>query len=194
MLNYLWGIMLIVGIVYAVLTGTISKVTEGALTGAKDAVTLCITMLGVMSLWSGMLEIADKAGLIKVLTEKLRPFVTYMFPELKEEEAATTHISTNIVANILGLGWAATPAGLNAMKELSRINQKSEIASRSMCTFLILNISSLQVIPMNMIAYRTQYGSVNPAAIVGPAMIATLCSTAAGIVFCKWMGTKEYRI
>lgn len=188
MLNYLWGAMVIIGIVYAALTGTIHKVTEGAMSGAKDAVTLCITMLGVMSFWTGLLEIAKEAGLVKALNRKLQPFINFMFPELKEEETATAHISTNIVANILGLGWAATPAGLNAMTELSRINKTPGIASRSMCTFLILNISSLQLIPINMIAYRTQYGSPNPTAIVGPAILATFCSTIAAVVFCKWMG------
>lgn len=193
MLNFLWGAMMIVGIVYAVFTGRLGLVTEGAIAGAKDAVTLCITMLGVMSLWTGMMEIAKEAGVIKVLTEKLRPFVIFMFPELLEEEAAASSISTNIVANILGLGWAATPAGLQAMEELAKINRTPGVASRAMCTFLILNISSLQLIPINMIAYRTQYGSVNSTAIVGPAIIATLCSTIAGIVFCKLMGRGDGR-
>lgn len=193
MLNYLWGAMMLVGIIYAVLNGTMQEVTEGALSGAKDAVTLCITMFGVMSFWTGLLEIAKESGLVKMLTEKLNGFVSFMFPELSGEEEAKAHISTNIVANILGLGWAATPAGLKAMTELSRISKTPGIATRSMCTFLILNISSLQLIPINMIAYRTQYGSVNPAAIVGPAILATLCSTIAGIAFCKLMGRWEYK-
>lgn len=193
MLNYLWGIMMIIGVVYAVLNGRMPEVTEGALTGAKDAVTLCITMLGVMSLWTGLLEIAEKSGLVESLTRKLSPFVSFMFPELEKEETAKKHISTNIVANLLGLGWAATPAGLNAMNELGKINPTPGIASKSMCTFLIINISSLQLIPINMIAYRSQYGSVNPAIIVGPAMLATLCSTIVGVLFAKWMGRRGDR-
>ena len=114
-----------------------------------------------------------------------------MFPRLKTEGAAAKNIAVNIIANVLGLGWAAAPAGLRAMKELKKVQEERDAekcrASREMCTFLILNISSLQLIPMNMIAYRSQYGSVNPEAIVGPAIAATIISTAVAVVFCKGM-------
>lgn len=193
MLNYLWAGMILIGIAYGACTGQISEVGNGALESAKEAVSLCITMLGVMSLWSGLMKIAGKAGMISVLSKKIRPLLRFLFPQLPEGHEAEQHISTNIIANVLGLGWAATPAGLLAMKSLAKLEKErnhgreTTIASKEMCTFLIINISSLQLIPVNMIAYRSQYGSVNPVAIVGPAILATLVSTLVAIVFCKLM-------
>ena len=191
MLNYLWSGMMLVGILWGALHGQMAEVTQGALTAAGEAVSLCITMLGVMALWTGILEIGRRAGLVDQLTRGLRPFLRFMFPRLKTEGAAAKNIAVNIIANVLGLGWAAAPAGLRAMKELKKVQEERDAekcrASREMCTFLILNISSLQLIPMNMIAYRSQYGSVNPEAIVGPAIAATIISTAVAVVFCKGM-------
>ena len=191
MLNILWGVMMLIGIIWGDFHGRMAEVTEGALTGAKDAVSLCITMLGVMSVWTGLLEIAKKSGLIQSMTKGLAPFVNYMFPEIPKGHPVKEDISTNIIANILGLGWAATPAGLQAMKGLEELNPHPGTATKSMCTFLIINISSLQLIPINMIAYRSQYGSVNPAAVVGPALVATLITTLVGIIFARIMSRKE---
>ncbi len=191
MLNYIWGFMIIVGILFGALNGTIPDITDAALNSAKDAVTLCITMTGVMSLWVGLMEIAKNTGLIRSLTRKLQPFIDFMFPNIPKGHIAREHISTNIIANILGLGWAATPAGLKAMEALQELNKGKNIASTEMCTFLIINISSLQLIPVNVIAYRSQYGSVNPVGIVGPALLATICSTLAGILFAKIMAVKK---
>ena len=185
MLNYLWAGMILIGIIWGAVHGNMAAVTEGTLSGAKEAVTLCITMAGVMAFWMGVMEIAGKSGLIRSLTRFLRPFVRFLFPEIPEDHPVKEDISTNIIANVLGLGWAATPAGLKAMKGLSELNRHSDTASTSMCTFLILNISSLQLIPVNMIAYRSQYGSPAPASIIMPAIAATLISTAAGIVAAK---------
>lgn len=187
MLNYLWGLMILIGIVYAALTGTLPDVTNAALDSAKEAVTLCITMVGVMSFWVGLMRIAETSGIISGAAKKLDPFLRYMFPGVPKGHKANEYISTNIIANIFGLGWAATPAGLKAMEELSKLNHHLKTASKDMCTFLIINISSLQLIPVNMIAYRSQYGSANPTRIVGAAIIATLFSTLAGIIFAKIM-------
>lgn len=187
MLNYLWGFMIIIGIVYGTLTGRIDEITNAALESSKEAVTLCITMMGVMSFWVGLMKIAEKGGLIQSMTRKLSPVIRFLFPNLPKNHEANEHIATNMIANILGLGWAATPAGLRAMESLSKLNKDSKIASKEMCTFLIVNISSLQLIPVNIIAYRSQYGSVNPAIIVGPAILATTISTLAGIIFAKVM-------
>lgn len=187
MLNYLWGFMILIGIVYGTLTGRIDAITNAALESSKEAVMLCITMTGVMSFWVGFMKIAEKGGLIQSMTDKLRPIIRFLFPNLPKEHEANEHIATNMIANILGLGWAATPAGLRAMESLSKLNKNSSVASKEMCTFLIINISSLQLIPMNIIAYRSQYGSVNPAVIVGPAILATTASTLAGIIFAKVM-------
>lgn len=190
MLNYLWGFMLLIGVVYAAITGTLPSITDAALDSAKEAITLCITMTGVMAFWVGLMRIAENAGIIAGATNKLKPFLRFLFPNLPAEHKANEYIATNMIANIFGLGWAATPAGLKAMEALSELEEErcgpKGIASNEMCTFLIINISSLQLIPVNIIAYRSQYGSVNPAAIVGPAILATIISTLAGVVFCKW--------
>ena len=191
MLNYIWGFMIIVGILFGALNGTIPDITDAALNSAKDAVTLCITMTGVMSLWVGLMEIAKNTGLISSITKKRQPFIDFMFPNIPKGHIAREHISTNIIANVLGLGWAATPAGLKAMEALQELNKGRKTASTEMCTFLIINISSLQLIPVNVIAYRSQYGSVNPVGIVGPALLATICSTLAGILFAKIMAVKK---
>lgn len=185
MLNYLWGFMIILGIIYAAFTGNMAAVGDGALDSAKEAVSLCITMLGVMSVWTGLMEVAAKSGLIAKCTRGIRPLMHWMFPAVPKESEAMQHMTTNVIANFLGLGWAATPAGIRSMKELSKLNGNSSVASYEMCTFLVLNISSIQLIPVNIIAYRSQYGSANPTAIVAPAIIATCISTLAGIIFCR---------
>lgn len=191
MLNYLWAGMVIVGILFGAVNGKMPEVTNGALDAAKEAVDLCIMMIGIMSMWVGLMEIAAKAGLIERMAAKIRPFTRYLFPEVPEGHPAQEHITTNMIANFLGLGWAATPAGLKAMEELGKLNGHSSRASNAMCNFLIINISSLQLIPVNIIAYRSQYGSVNPAAIVGPAILATMVSTVAGVIFCKVMDRRR---
>ena len=192
MLNWLWGGMMVIGILWGAFHGTLPEVTEGVLNAAKEAVTLCITMAGILSFWSGILHIGEEAGLIEAMTRKLRPVILFLFPKIPEDHPAATHISTNMIANMLGLGWAATPAGLKAMKELKTLEEsrmggiRNDRASDEMCTFLIINISSLQLIPINMIAYRSQYGSTNPSAIVGPALLATGISTLAAVLYVKW--------
>ena len=197
MLNYLWGCMILIGVVYAALTGNIDSVTSGALDGAKDAVSLCITMLGVMAMWCGIMEVARQSGLMDKMTKLLSPMVRFLFPEIDEKHVVNEYITANMVANILGLGWAATPMGLKAIKEMAKIERARLVeknvdiskvklrASNEMCTFLVINISSLQLIPVNIIAYRSQYGSVNPVGIVVPGLIATGVSTLAAVVFCK---------
>lgn len=192
MLNYIWAFMLMIGIIYGAFTGQMKAITDGALNSAGEAITLCITMLGVMALWSGLMEIARASGLIARMTFGLAPFITFMFPRIPREHKARDYISTNIIANILGLGWACTPAGLKAMEELSKLEKErtgrhQTLASKEMCTFLILNVSSLQLIPVNMIVYRTQYGSADATAIIMPAILATLFSTIIAIIYCKLM-------
>lgn len=194
MLNYIWAFMIVIGVIYGVATGTIEQVGNGAIESAEEAVKLCVTMLGIMSMWMGFMEVAEKSGLVAKAEKLLEPVICWLFPEIPKDHKARPHIITNIIANILGLGWAATPAGLKAMEELAKepIPQKgkflpSHIATNEMCTFLVINISSLQLIPVNMIAYRSQYGSQNPASIVAPAILATAISTITGVVFCKIM-------
>ena len=189
MLNYLWGGMIIAGIIFGVFSGKMPDITNGALDSAKEAVDLCIVMIGIMSMWSGLMEIATKAGILEGAAKKMGGILRFLFPGVPKGHPAERHITTNMIANVLGLGWAATPAGLMAMKSLQELNPNREksVASRDMCTFLILNISSLQLIPINIIAYRSQYGSVNPAGIVGAGIVSTAISTIAVVVFCKMM-------
>lgn len=183
MLNYLWGIMIIIGIVVGILNGKISDISTASLASAKEAITLCITMLGFMSLWTGLMSVAKASGIMEAMTKLLRPIIKILFPDIPRNHIANEYISSNIIANILGLGWAATPMGLKAMKELRILNHNSTTASADMCTFLIINISSLQLIPVNIIAYRSQYGSVNPTSILMAAIIATTISTLVGMIF-----------
>ena len=149
--------MILVGILVAACNGRIGSVGTAAIDSSKDAVMLCITMLGVMSMWTGLMNIAKKAGIIDRLTKGLRPVLAFLFPTVPEDHPANEYIAANIISNVLGLGWAATPMGLKAMEQLAQLNHGSHRASTDMCTFLIINISSLQLIPVNIIAYRSQY-------------------------------------
>lgn len=203
MLNYLWAGMILAGIIFGAFNGRMQDITNAALDSSKEAVTLCITMIGVMAFWTGIMEIASRAGIIQMASDRMRPLIRFLFPNLPERHKAEEHICTNFIANFLGLGWAATPAGLKAMEELSKLeddrrNKKmpgpvrgKAIASNEMCTFLILNISSLQLIPVNVIAYRSQYGSVDPAGIIGAGILATTVSTGVAVVFCKLMDRRR---
>ena len=225
MLDHLWAGMILAGILWAAFHGRLSDVTLGMLDGAADAVSLGVTMLGVLSFWSGILKIGERSGLVDWLAGKMGPVLRFLFPRLDPEHPAMRHIAVNMIANMLGLGSAATPAGLAGFKELEKAEEERRkkedastvqedarlgpvrrervdgkekkkkrstavprgTASNEMCTFLILNISSLQLIPVNIIAYRSQYGSADPAAIVGPAILATMASTLVAVVFCKIM-------
>ena len=183
MLNYLWGAMILIGIVYAILTGNISAIGTQTLGSSKEAVTLCITMLGIMAMWTGLMQVAKSVGIIDGLTKLLRPVLTLLFPDIPKEHIANEYIASNMIANLLGLGWAATPMGLKAMAELKKLNHDRDVASCNMCTFLIINISSLLLIPVNIIAYRTQYISVSPTGILGAAIVTTCFSTIVGVLF-----------
>lgn len=197
-MNVLWAGMMLMAIIYGTFHGTIPAVTQAALDSAKEAVSLCITMLGILSFWMGLMQVGSASGLIGRMTRGIRPALRCLFPGIPEEHPALEQIAVNCIANVLGLGWAATPAGLKAMEDLAQLEEKrrqtgylknvpKDTASNEMCTFLILNISSLQLIPVNMIAYRSQYGSASPAAVVGPAVLATLVSTLAAVIFCRGM-------
>ena len=192
MLNILWVIMIAGGIFFAAFHGTMGQITESFISSSTEAVNLCIFMLGVIGVWNGMMEIAVKSGLMKKIAKTMYPFIHWLFPDIPPRHKANEYIAANMAANILGLGWAATPAGLKAMRELQKLEEGGGRASDMMCAFLVLNISSLQLVPINMIAYRSQYGSVNPAAVVLPAICATMISTIAGIVFIKIIEITRY--
>ncbi|MCD7954791.1 MAG: nucleoside recognition protein [Lachnospiraceae bacterium] len=233
-MNVIWGMMLLVGIGYGILTGEAEVVSEAVLSSAKEGVSLCITMFGAMALWSGLMEIAKDAGIVRSLTRRMRPVICFLFPKIPRNHPAIGNIAATFAANMLGLGNAATVYGLEAMKSLEKLEEerreehasgnrckeeRSEknasyqsreeerrrkgtwnsqkraahspvprgTASNEMCSFLILNISSLQLIPITVIAYRGQYGSVNSSAIVAPGIVATAVSTGVAVIFCKLM-------
>lgn len=191
MMNYLWGGMLLLGVIYGAFAGTLDGVTEAIINSAKEAVNLVIAIAGITAFWTGIMKIAEQTGLVEKLARRIQPLLRFLLPELKNQEKANYYISLNFLSNFLGLSHASTSSGLLAFQELDRLNGYSTIASKSMCTFLIINVSSLQLLPINMIAYRAQYGSPNPAAIVGPAIFATGMSTLAAVIFCRIMNGKK---
>ena len=190
MMNKIWCFMILAGLIVGSFNGKITALSDTILSSSKEAVELCILMFGIVGLWSGLMNIALSLGITTQLQKLLTPFLTFLFPNLKNQKAKE-YISTNIVANILGLGWAATPSGLKAMEELQKDNPDKNTATNEMCSFLILNISSLQLIPINIIAYRSQYGSVNPSKILIPGLIATLGSTIVAVIYIKWKDRKR---
>ena len=185
MLNVIWGFFLIGGILTGVFLGRMDLVTNAVSDGGRNAVELAFTMAGVVAVWSGILKIAEKGGMIDALAEKMEPFLDFLFPEVPRGHAARRYISANFAANFLGLGWAATPAGLLAMEELAKLNGKTGRASNAMCMFLVVNMSSLQLVTVNILAYRAEYGSAAPAEIMGAGIAATLGTTLVGILLAK---------
>jgi spore maturation protein A len=185
MLNKLWGGMILAAILVAIATGNIPELTNAAIESARDAITLCITMLGILAMWSGLMTVAEKAGLVQALAQKARPLLRYLFPDLGRNHEAHEPIATNFIANILGLGWAATPSGLRAMKVMQQENPQKDTATRSMRMFMVINMSSLQLVTISVVAYRMQYGSANPSEIIGPGMVVTGITTILAVAFCK---------
>ncbi len=208
-MDMIWMAMIAGGIVFAALTGNGDKVTNAIIDAPAEAVNLCITMLGIMGLWLGIMRMASDCGLIDALTRLMRPVIKLLFPKLDPNSPACRYIAANFTANLLGLGWAATPYGLKAMKELKKESERkadftgggetakgneglknSETATDEMCTFLIINMSSLQLIPVSVIAYRSRYGSVDPSSIIGPGLAATFVSTLTAVIFCIMINRK----
>ncbi len=193
MLNIIWALMILIGVAVGICNGTMEEIGNGTLEAAESAVTLCITMMGILSMWTGLMQVARASGLLEKMASGLSPVIRFLFPTLAPNSKAAEYIATNMVANVLGLGWAATPAGIKAMEELAALEENVERkASTEMCTLLVLNMSSLQLIPINMIAYRSQYGSTSPAAIVAPVIVATIISTAVAVAFCRIMQRREH--
>lgn len=186
MLNYIWLFLLAAGIIFAAINGRIEVVTDAALKSARDAVNLCLDLVGVMAIWLGIMRIAERAGLVRGLARVLKPITVRLFPSIPPEHPAIGAIIMNLAANILGLGNAATPFGMKAMQELQELNRDSDEASTAMCTFLALNTSCITLIPATIIGVRLSYGSANPVEIVGPCIFATGFSMIIGISLDYW--------
>lgn len=185
MLNKIWPIFIIISITYALLFGKIDDLNNSIFESATSAVNLCITFLGTICLWNGIMKIVQKTTLMERLTKIFAPFINFLFPELKRNEKVKGEISMNIIANILGLGNAATPLGLKAMKTMQKNNIKKDTVSNSMAMFIVLNTASLQLIPTTVIAIRASLGSKNPTQIVFAVWIATIAAAIAGILATK---------
>ena len=186
MLNRIWGFFLIGGILTGAFLNRMHLVTQAVIDGGKSAVELAFAMAGVVAVWSGILKIAEKGGMIDALAEKMTPLMDFLFPSVPRFHKARKYIAANFAANFLGLGWAATPAGLLAMQELQKLNREEKgKASAAMCMFLTVNMTSLQLVTVNILAFRTEYGSRNPAEIVGVGIFATLITTLVGTFAAK---------
>ncbi|WP_100010756.1 nucleoside recognition domain-containing protein [Lentibacillus sediminis] len=192
MVNIIWASMAMIGILYAMVNGTMDEVNEAIFASSGEAVTLSIGLISVLVFWLGIMRVAEQAGILKVLTKILRPAVSRLFPELPKDHPALGYILSNLTANLFGLGNAATPMGIKAMEQMKQLSG-SDTASRSMITFLALNTSSLTIIPTTVIAIRMQYDSASPTEIVGTTIIATTISTAGALVVDRFYHYKSTR-
>ncbi len=190
MVNFIWLFFIVIGFVVAAIQGNVELVTQAVFDGAKTGVTVCFGLISILVFWLGIMRIAEDAGLLQKLARLLSPFVRFLFPSVPANHPAIGYIMSNMSANILGLGNAATPMGIRAMQELQKLNPHKDIASPAMCTLLALNTSSITLIPTTLIAIRMHYQSLNPVEIVGTTLVATLFSTAAAIFVDKWYRRK----
>ena len=182
MVNYIWTFLIGIGIIYSLVTGNINVLNESILTNANEALDLILNLLPIIVLWTGILKIAEESGLLDKFAKLLMPILHRLFPDVPKNNKALGYISSNIAANMLGLGSAATPAGLKAMEELQKINPDKNTASFPMITFLILNTAGVTLIPTTILALRVAYQSTSPGEIILPAIIATACSSVAGLI------------
>lgn len=185
MLNILWPIFIIISVLYAIFCGNLSQLNVAINSSTENAVKLTLTLVGTTCLWSGIMEIASNTNIIKALTKVLKPIVLYLFPNVNKNKKAFDNIVMNIIANILGLGNAATPLGIQAMEELQRENFDKESLSDNMMMLIILNTSSLQLIPTTIIAIRTSLESDNPTKIIFSVWFSTICAGVVGILVTK---------
>lgn len=176
MINYLWGIFIIIGVIFGLLKGN-NNVANSILTSGSKGIEMILSLVPLMCLWLGTMKIAATSGLLEIISKKLSKVVRIIFPEIPEGDPSIAYISSNIVMNMLGLGNAATPFGLKAMSELKRLNNNSDVASRSMITFLVLNTASVTIIPTTVISLRILNGSTSPTEIVLVTIITTFLST-----------------
>ncbi|CAM3873798.1 MULTISPECIES: spore maturation protein SpmA [Bacillus] len=189
MVNLVWVAMAVIGIVYAMINGTMEEVNKAVFEGSKDAVTICIGLISVLVFWLGLMKIAEEAGLLKKLVSLFMPIVKRLFPEIPKDHPSMGFILSNMMANFFGLGNAATPLGIKAMEQLKELNGGKDSASRSMVTFLALNTSAITLIPTTVISIRMTYESANPTEIVGVTFIAQVLSMIGAI----WIDRYFYR-
>jgi len=186
MLNIIWLGLILISIVVAAWNGRIEVINQAAFEGAKTGVTVAFGLLSVIAFWMGIMRIAEKAGLMELFAKAMAPIVRRLFPDIPDGHPALGYILSNMSANLLGLGNAATPMGLKAMEELQKLNPDKQTASPAMCTLLAINTASITLIPTTMIAIRMQYGSANPVEIVGSTLLASFAATIFAILLDRW--------
>ncbi|MEB3102780.1 nucleoside recognition domain-containing protein [Ferviditalea candida] len=186
MVNFIWLFFIVSGVIFAAVNGNIDTVTEAAFDGAKTGVTVSFGLISILVMWLGIMKIAEDAGLLKKLGILLGPIIRFLFPDVPKNHPAIGYIMSNMSANILGLGNAATPMGIKAMQELQKLNPDKDKASPAMCTLLAINTASITLIPTTLIAIRLNFNSANPAEIVGTTLFATIISTAAAILLDRY--------
>ena len=182
MINYIWGIFIIIGIFYGLIIGNIENINNILINSGTNAIEMIFKLIPLMCLWLGLMNIAKDSGLIDKLAKKLNKILKVLFPEIPDDHEALTYISSNIIMNMLGVGNAATPFGLKAMKALQNLNKNKDVASRSMITFLVINTSSVTLIPTTIISFRILNNSINPTGIVPLCIITTIISFIFGIL------------
>ena len=182
MVNIIWFFLIIIGIIYAFLTGNLGKINTTIIESTKVSLELLFKIFPVLALWMGFTEIAEKSKLLDKFSKFISPFLTKLFPEVPKNHPSLSYIASNVIANVFGLGSAATPFGLKAMESLQELNNKKDTATRSMITFLVLNTSGLTIVPTTIISLRLLYGSLEPTKIVGACLISTTFATVGGLV------------
>ena len=181
MINKIWALFISVGIVFTVITGNIDELNNTILNSANSGVKIIMELIPIIVLWTGLMKIAEKSGLLQIISNFFRPLLKFLFPSLPKESKALGYISSNIAANALGLGSAATPFGLKAMEEMQKENPNKDTATDAMITFLVLNTSGVTIIPTTVIALRMMYNSRNPEEIIITAILSTICASIAGL-------------
>ena len=190
-MNYIWGFMIIISYIYSIFTGTTAEVTASIFDGCESAVKLVISLLGMMCLWTGMLEIAQSSGLTKKVQKLISPLVSFLFPSVRKNSETAGAISMSITANLLGLSNAATPLGLAAMEKLENENPTKETASDNMCMFVLINTASITLIPTTLLTIRTTFNSSAPFEILVPVWIVSLVSLASGVICAKFCARRR---
>ncbi|MGG4142901.1 nucleoside recognition domain-containing protein [Paenibacillus algorifonticola] len=191
MVNFIWLFLIVISVVVGAFNGKIDAVAGAAFTGAQSGVTISFGLISIMVFWLGMMRIAEDAGLLKKMAQLLGPIVRFLFPDVPKNHPALGYIMSNLSANLFGLGNAATPMGIKAMQELQKLSPDPEVATPAMCTLLALNTSSITLIPTTLIAIRMNYGSANPAEIVGTTLAATFIATTAAIAADRWYRSRQ---
>ena len=182
MVSYIWLFLILIGIGYSTLTGNLDTINDSILTNGTKALDLMLSILPIIVLWTGIMKIAEASGLLCKFAKLMEPILSRLFPSVPKDNPALGFIASNIAANMMGLGSAATPFGLKAMSELQKINDKKDTASVAMITFLVLNTAGVTIVPTTVLALRIATGSNNPSEIILPGVIATFCSSIGGLL------------